>query len=174
MNCLSEWTAEQLSVLTCSYLFSVCIMSCAATSCSSFSSCLAPVNSAPALLAVRLVVVAYPLQIANLCFASALCCVLSWMFVSSCSWSIWLVCPPFQWLWHQHWLAFALTNHAPPNSTPHPSKSWLAVAMTTFCCPALLLPACSACGTLPCPCPLPIGDCTPLRCLWLTVLWGTV
>lgn len=42
------------------------------------------------------------------------------MFVLSslCSWSVWLVCPPFQWLWYQHWLAFALTNHAPPNPSP--------------------------------------------------------
>lgn len=170
--------AEQLSVLPCSYLFIVCIMSCAATSCSSsllklssrwFCSCSANCDGGCCCSSSHV-------QISNKCFALALCCVLSWMFVSSCSWSIWLVCLPFQWLWCQHWLAFALTNHAPPNPSPHPhpSKSWLAVAMTTSCCPALPLPACSACGTLPCPCPVPNGDCPPVRCLWLTVLWGTV
>lgn len=115
-------------------------------------------------------------QISNQYSASALCCVLSWMFVSSCFWSIWLICLPLQWLWCQHWLAFALTNHAPPNPSPHPhlSKSWLTVAMTTSCCPALPLPACAAWGTLPCPCPVPIGDCPPVRCLCLTVLLGMV
>lgn len=52
-------------------------------------------------------------QIANLCFASALCCVLSWMFVSSCSHTTCLS-PLLKWLWYQHWLAFALPHHVPP------------------------------------------------------------
>lgn len=53
----------------------------------------------------------------------------------------------------------------PPSPIPpfHLSKSCLAVAMTTSCCAALPLPACSARGTPPCPCPVPIGDCPPSR-----------
>lgn len=85
-------------------------------------------------------------QIANLCFASALCCVLSWMFVSSCSHTTCLSPLP-KWLWYQHWLAFALPHHVPPTpstSFPHPLQSWLAVAVTTSllsCVP----PSCTSC-----------------------------
>ena len=145
MSCLNDWTAEQLCVPNCSYLFSVCII----VPCSHLP---APVPSsrldsaAPALLAVTvLVVVAHPLmsKIANLCFASALCCVLSRLVPAPFDPPSVL---PFHWLWCQHWLAFALNNHAlpknliPPNFTLTPSKSWLAVAMTTSCCPACAAP----------------------------------
>lgn len=119
-------------------------------------------------------------QIANLCFASALCCVLSWMFVSSCSHTTCLS-PLLKWLWYQHLLAFALPHHVPPTPPPPHSLTpynhdWL-LRWRLPCCPAFLLPAlpaCLACGTLPCPCPIPFGDCPPMRCLWLTVLWGMV
>lgn len=143
---------------------------------------LAPVDSAPALLAVMvLVVVAHPLMskllICALPWLSAVCCLgcssrlvpgpfdLSVFPSDGCDINIGLLLP---------WTTMHFQTHPPHLLHPHPSKSWLAVAMTTSCCPALPLPACSACGTLPCPCPVPIGDCPPVRCLWLTVLRGMV
>lgn len=67
----------------------------------------------------------------------------------------------------QPWISKTITT-----DSLTPQNSSLAVAMTTSCCPVLLLPACPACGTLPCPFPVPMGDCPPACCLWLTVLWG--
>lgn len=119
-------------------------------------------------------------KISNKCFClgSLLCVVLS------CFRSIRLVPPtstlppPHLWLCCQHWLAFALTNHAhlgtslpfpiyPPPLLPFsPSqKSCLAVAMTTSCCAVLrshflLAPLVAP---HPCPCPVTIGDCPPAR-----------
>lgn len=87
MNCLNEWTAEQLSVLTCSYLFSVCIMS--------WLPLPAPVDCAPALLAVMLVVVvaAHPLMSKLLiCALPRLSAVCRLGCLSRlCSWSVWPV-----------------------------------------------------------------------------------
>lgn len=64
MSCLNEYPAEQLS---CAYSFIVCTASCV------------ELLSIPLLLllAAMIVVVAHPLMsnFANLCFASALCCV---------------------------------------------------------------------------------------------------
>lgn len=145
---MNEWTAEQSSVLPCSYLFIVYITSCAATSCSSspYPSNWAPVDSAPALPTVMVVAVAHPLmsRFSNKCFALALCCVLSWMFVLSCFRSIWLVRLPFQWLWCQHWLAFALTNHAPPNTSPRPPP----LKIMTGCCDDDFLLCCASTSCL--------------------------
>lgn len=115
-------------------------------------------------------------QISNQCFASTLCFMLFWMFVLSSTLSIWLVCLPFRWLWRHHWFTFALTNHAPSKSipltfTPH-NHGWLlrwrpAVLRFRFLLAPIVAPYLA-------PCPVPIGDCLPVRCLWLTVLWGTV
>lgn len=110
-------------------------------------------------------------QISNQCFASALCCVLSWMFVSSSTLSIWLVCLPFQWLWCQHWLAFALTNHAPSKPialtlTPH-NHDWLlrwrlpAVLRFHFLLAPIAAPYLAPCA---CPCAVYGWLCFGERC----------
>lgn len=178
-----KWAAwmNSLAVFCASYSFSV-VYNVLCYSSLLQSHCLAPVDSVPALLAVTVVVVvAHPLMskllICTLPWLSAVCCLGCFVFVmflvhmtclSSCS----TCC--------RHWLATAFMHLKTLLIPLIPSplkKSWLAVAMTTPCCPALLLPAlpsCSACGTLPCPCPVPFGDCPPMRCLWLTVLWGMV
>lgn len=102
-------------------------------------------------------------------FASALCCVLSRPVSAPSDLS---VLPPPPWLCCQHWLAFALTNHAhlqtlsPPPLLPlSPLKIMPGCCDDDFllCCAAPPLPACSARGTSPCPCPVPIGDCPPSR-----------
>lgn len=76
------------------------------------------VDSAPALPTVMVVAVAHPLmsKFSNKCFClGSLLCVVSSCFRSiTCLSSL----PPHRWLCCQHWLAFALTNHAPPNTLP--------------------------------------------------------
>lgn len=161
------------------HLFIVCIMFCDTTASVSllrslasswFCSCTANCDGVCCCSSTHV-------QISNQCFASTLCFVLFWMFVLSSTLSIWLVCLPFQWLWRQHWFTFALTNHAPSKSipltfTPH-NHDWLlrwrlpAVLRFHFLLAAIVAPSLA-------PCPVPIGDCLPVRCLWLTVLWGTV
>lgn len=138
------------------------------------------VDSAPALPTVMVFAVAHPLmsKFSNKCFClgSLLCVVLS------CFRSIRLVrppsLPPHLWLCCQHWLAFALTDHAHlgtlslPASLPRPSHPPLSPLKIMpgccdddflLCCAALPLPACPARGTSPRPCPVPIGDCRPSR-----------
>lgn len=98
-------------------------------------------------------------QISNQCSASALCCVvlnvcpvlylvhMACLSAPSngCDVNIGLLLP-----WPTMHLQTKQKKKTHP-SHPHPSQSWLAVAMTTSRCPALPLPACSDRGSLPCP-----------------------
>lgn len=91
---------------------------CCSSSPSSPSKTELRVDSAPALPTVMVVAVAHPLmsKFSNKCFClGSLLCVVSSCFRSiTCLSSL----PPHRWLCCQHWLAFALTNHAPPNTLP--------------------------------------------------------
>jgi len=161
MSCLNE----QLSSCLC-FIFVQCYMYDVLCSNSLLKfSCLASVDSALMLVAVARPLM-FKLLICTLPRLSAACC------LGCLSCSVRPVCP----LFHFGLLLPSPTMHLQTHPPfPHLSKSWLAVAMTTPCCPALLLPAlpaCFACGTLPCPCPVPFGDWPSMRCLWLTVLWG--
>lgn len=131
MNCTNDWTAEQLSVAPCSSF--ICSLSalcpviqplqfpCSKFSFSWFCSCAANCDGVCCCSSTHV-------QVSNQWFASTLCFVLFWTFVLSSTWSMWLVCLPFQWLWRQHWFPFALTNHAPSKPsltfTPH-NHDWL-------------------------------------------------
>ena len=142
-------------------------MSCAATSCSSslLTFSFPPADSAPALPAVTVLVVAHPLMSKLLIYAlprlSAVCCLgclsrlvlgpLPCLVLSSLPMAVisTLAC-------------FCLD--LPCTSKPIPSPSPLKIM--TGCCDDVLL-SCAAPYLLatPCPCPVPIGDCPPVRCL---------
>lgn len=176
MNCVnSQWMNEQLSSRLC-FLVHICPSSALRPALLQFS-LLSVQNQAPCWFCSCFAdcdggccCSSSHVQISNKCFALALCCVLSRLVSAPSDLS---VLPPHQWLCCRHWLAFALTNHAPPkhspsNPPPLPPHFPLLKIMTgccdddfLLCCAALPLPACSAPGTLPCPCPVPIGDCPP-------------
>lgn len=135
-------------------------------------------DSAPVLPTVMVFDVAHPLMskflISDLPRLSALCCFkclscplpcqygLSVFPSNGCDVNIGLLLP---------WPTMHLQNPS-LTFTPH-NHDWLlrwrlpAVLRFHFLLAAIVAPYLA-------PCPVPIGRCLPVRCLWLTVLWGTV
>ena len=167
MNCVNEWPAEQLSVPPCLYLFIVCNMCCAATSCSNsllklsprrLRSCSANYDGGCCCSSshVQILISALP-RLSAVCCPG--CCLVFFLVELPCLSSPQL--PVMSTL-----ACFCLDKPCTSKSIPSPS-----LKIMIGCCDDDFLLSCASTSCLlrlwhpTLPCPVPIGDCPPMRCL---------